>query len=111
MWFCSCFTSCKGIQDSVGFRIPRRGFRIPGAGFQSLSVKLGSRIPIVTGILDSLSCFCISKSRVPDFTSKNFPDSFTWGDVLQIGIMMRSMRCFKCLIANYCHNSVFFNLY
>ena len=37
---------CKGIQVS----------RIPGTGYQSLSVELGFWIPIVHGILDSLSC-------------------------------------------------------
>ena len=26
---------CKGIQDRLGFWIPRRGFQIPGTGFQS----------------------------------------------------------------------------
>ena len=31
----------KGIQDSLGFWIPRRGFLIPGTGFQYLSVELG----------------------------------------------------------------------
>ena len=30
----------KGIQDSLGFWIPRRGVRIPGTAFQSLSVEL-----------------------------------------------------------------------
>ena len=25
---------CKGIQDTLGFWIPRRGFRIPFTGFQ-----------------------------------------------------------------------------
>ena len=29
----------KGIQDSLGFWIPRCGFQIPGTGFQSLSVE------------------------------------------------------------------------
>ena len=29
----------KGMQDSLGFRIPRCGFQIPGTGFQSLSVE------------------------------------------------------------------------
>ena len=29
--------TCKGIQDSLGFWIPRRGFRIPGTGFQTVS--------------------------------------------------------------------------
>ena len=37
----------KGIQDSLGFWIPRRGFRIPGTGLQSLSVELGFWIPNV----------------------------------------------------------------
>ena len=48
--FTSNFTPCKGIQDSLGFCIPRRGFRIPATGFQFLSVELGSWIPIVSGI-------------------------------------------------------------
>ena len=29
----------NGIQDSLGFWIPRCGFQIPGTGFQSLSVE------------------------------------------------------------------------
>ena len=28
------FAPCKGIQDTLGFWIPRRGFRIPFTGFQ-----------------------------------------------------------------------------
>ena len=47
-----------GIQDSLGFFIPRRGFRISDTEFQSLSVELGFRIP---------------KPRILDSTSKNFP--------------------------------------
>ena len=46
--------SCKGIQDSCGFWIPRHEFRIP----DSLSVKLGSRIPRAD--------FQIPKPRIPD---------------------------------------------
>ena len=53
------FPPCKGIQDSLGFRIPRRGFRIPSTGFQCLSVEFGT--PIV--------------SRIPDSTRKSFPDN------------------------------------
>ena len=49
------FTSSKGIQDSLGFWIPRGGFQIPGTVFQSLSVELGFWIPIVSGIPDSIS--------------------------------------------------------
>ena len=56
--------SCKGIQDSFGFWIPRHGFRIPGTGFQSLSVvKLGFRMLIFSGIPDSLRF-------IPDSTRK-----------------------------------------
>ena len=55
--FAICRPMYKGIQDSLGFWIPRRGFRIPGTGFQSLSVELGFWIPIVSGIPDSLSSF------------------------------------------------------
>ena len=66
---------CKGIQDTFGFWIPRRGFQIPGtrfwilsqwdldSGFQSLK---GFRIPWVV--------FRIPKSRIPDSSGKNFPD-------------------------------------
>ena len=39
------FAQCKGIQDSLGFWIPRRGFRILGTGLQSLSMELGFWIP------------------------------------------------------------------
>ena len=59
----------KGIQDSLGFWIPRLGFWIPGFGCQSV------RIPIVGGIPDSLSC-------IPDSNSKMFSDSFSWVDLL-----------------------------
>ena len=67
---------CKGIQNTFGFWIPRRGFQIPGtrfwilsqwdldSGFQSLK---GFRIPWVV--------FRIPKSRIPDSSGKNFPDS------------------------------------
>ena len=69
MRFCSCFILCKGIQDSLGFRIPHCGFRIP----DSLSVKLGSRIPIVTGTLDSLSRFLDFKVQSSGLHKQNFP--------------------------------------
>ena len=35
------YASCKGIQDSLGFRISHCGFRIRGTGFQYLLVELG----------------------------------------------------------------------
>ena len=31
---CPFLAPCKGIQDTLGFWIPRRGFRIPFTGFQ-----------------------------------------------------------------------------
>ena len=62
------FALCKGIQDRLGFWIPRCGFQIPGTGFQSLSVELGFWIPIVSGIPDSMNC-------IPDSISKIFPVS------------------------------------
>ena len=66
------FTSCEGIQDRLGFWIPRRGFQIPGTGFQSLSVELGFWIPIVSGIPDSMSCIPDSKTRDSGFHKQNF---------------------------------------
>ena len=86
-----CFAPCKGIQDSLGFWIPRRGFRIPGTGFKSLSVAVGFWISIVSGIPDSLSC--ISDSKAPEnsgFRKHNFlgfriQDSHpTWGEIVNV---------------------------
>ena len=62
---CSCFTPCELILDGLGISILGREFWIPGTGFQSSS--LGFRI--------SWAVFRIPKSRISDFTSKNFPDS------------------------------------
>ena len=73
------FAPRKGIQDSLGFWIPRRGFRIPGTGFQSLPAERGFWIPIVSGIPDSLSC--IPYSKAPDYRfhkQKLFTDSGIW---------------------------------
>ena len=72
-WFVQNFAQCKGIQDSLGFWIPRRGFRIPVTGFQSFSVELGFWIPIVRGIPDSLSCILDSKAQDFGFHKQNFP--------------------------------------
>ena len=74
---------CKGIQDSLGFWIPHHGFGIPG----SLSVVLEFRIPIVSGIPDSLNCILDSKAQDSGFHKQKFPgftnpDSLTWGDKL-----------------------------
>ena len=70
--FNSGFAPCKGIQDSLGFWIPRHGFRIPGTGFQSLSVELGFWIPIASGVADSLSCIPDAKARDSGFHMQIF---------------------------------------
>ena len=61
----------KGIQDSLGFWIPRRGFRISGIGSQYLSVEFGFWIPIP----DSLSCIPDSKAKDSEFHEQKFADS------------------------------------
>ena len=67
------FVQCKGIQDTLGFWIPRRRFWIPGTGFRSSSVELGFRILIVCGIPDSLSCIADSKAQDSGFHKEEFP--------------------------------------
>ena len=66
-------TLCKGIQDSLGFCIPRPGFCIPGTGFRSLLAKFGFWIPVISRILDSLSCILDSKAQDSRFHNKKFP--------------------------------------
>ena len=51
------------------------GFRIPGTSFQSFSVGLRLRIPIVSRISHSLSCIPNSKPQDSGFHKQNFPDS------------------------------------
>ena len=68
----------KGIQDSLGFWIPRRGFRISGIGSQYLSVEFGFWIPIP----DSLSCIPDSKAKDSEFHQQKIlriPESLIWG--------------------------------
>ena len=69
---------CKGIEDSLGFWIPRRGFPISGSWFQSLSVELGFWIPILSRIPDSLSCIPDSKDQDSGNHKQIFPDSGIW---------------------------------
>ena len=58
----------KGIQDSLGFLIPRRGLRISGTGSHYFSVLFfGFWIPIVSGIPDCLSCIPDSKAQDSEF--------------------------------------------
>ena len=72
-WLVQNFTPYKGIQDSLGFWIPRRGFWILGTRFQSFSVELGFWIRIVRRIPDSLSCILDSKAQDFGFHKQNFP--------------------------------------
>ena len=68
----------KGIQDSLGLWIPRRGFRILGTGFQYLSVELGFWIPIVSGIPDSKAQDSgFHKLKFPGYRN---PDLLTCGE-------------------------------
>ena len=80
-----CQTPCKGSQDSLGFWISRRVFRISGSWFQSLSVKLGFWIPILSRIPDSLRCIPDSIAQDSGFYKQKFhgfrnTDSITWSD-------------------------------
>ena len=58
----------KTVLDS-GFQGLDTGFF-----FASHSGELGFRIPIDSGVLDSLSCIPNSKALIQDSTSKNFLD-------------------------------------
>ena len=69
----NCFIPCKGIQDSLGFWVPRHGFRILCTGFYSLSVKVGFWIPIASVIPDSLSCIPDSKTQDSRFHKQKIP--------------------------------------
>ena len=77
---------CKGIQDTLGFWIPRRGFRIPITGFQIFFS--GTWIPDSNCQWDSGFLLLYSGfqgpgfripqtkiSKIPDSKCKNFPDS------------------------------------
>ena len=63
------FAVRKEISKSLGFWIPHRGFRI------LLSVELGFRIAIFSGIPDSLSCIPDCKAQNSRFHKTNFQDS------------------------------------
>ena len=67
---------CKGIQNTFGFWIPRRGFQIPGSRFWILSQwDLDSGFQSLKGFRIPWVVFRIPKSRIPDSSGKNFPDS------------------------------------
>ena len=72
----SSFAPSKGLQDSLGFWIPRHEFWIPGTRFQ---------IPIVSGIPDSLNSIPYFKAQDSGLRKQKFlgfrnPYSHTWGD-------------------------------
>ena len=63
-----------GIQDSLGFWIPRRRLRIPGTRFQPLSAELGFWIPVASEIPDPFSCIPDSKAQDSGFNKQQFSD-------------------------------------
>ena len=71
--------SCKGIQDSLGFWIPRLGFRIPGTVFSPVFVF---RIPKLR--ISDCTCKIIPDSGVhkQKFLGYQNPDCLTWGDMV-----------------------------
>ena len=89
---------CKGIQDSLGFWIPRHDFQIPVTGFRLIFqwILPGYRIP------DSLSCILDSRFHQQKFhfprllTSRiSDPDSLERGEKLSTGCinMIALLRC------------------
>ena len=82
-------STCKRIQDSLGFRIPRHGFRIPGAGFQSFwsEWNLDSGFQSLVGfqiLCDLYSGFQSLGFRNPEANFPRFrnPDCLTWAEKL-----------------------------
>ena len=82
------FASCKGIQDSVWFRIPHHGFRIPDTGFRILCQwNLDSGLQSLVWFWIPWAVFRIPNPRVPysktifriPDSGFRIPDSLTWG--------------------------------
>ena len=94
-------------------------------------MKLGFRIPIVSGIPDSYSCFSDSKAQDSGFHEEKFPrfriprrkiprfrnpDSLTWGDCfanLNLLLFCRSRClcrrcCLSCLYNNATRHHIFY---
>ena len=75
---CITFAAGKWIQDISGSWIPCHGFRILDTGFRIICQwNLDSRYHSLMGFRILWAVFWIPKSRIPDFTSKNFPDPLT----------------------------------
>ena len=71
------FPQCNGIQDTLELWISHLRLHYTDSRYWIPAFVSGSLIlnPIVIGILDSLGCIPDSKARIPEFASKNFPDS------------------------------------
>ena len=78
--------TCKGIQNSLGFRIPRHGFRIPGTGFRILCERnLDSGFQSLEGLRipwDVYSLFQSLGSRIIQGKISPIPESGIsfWGE-------------------------------
>ena len=63
----------EGIQNNLGFWIPRRGFRILGPGFRILCQwNLDSEFQALVGFRILWTVFWIPKPRIPDAAAKIF---------------------------------------
>ena len=77
----SGFAPCKGIQDSLGFWIPRRGFWIPDSNYRIpdlFQLNLDSGFQSLVGFRTPWAVFRVPRPRIPDSTCENFPDSGIW---------------------------------
>ena len=63
------------------------GFRIQLPDSRSFSVELGFWIPVITGILDSYTCW------IPGSTCKNYPDSLIWCDSVGFPLNLDTLPC------------------
>ena len=92
-------TPCEGIQDSLGFWIPRLGFRIPGTGFLNLCQwNLDSGFQWLVGFRIPSTVFWIPKPRIADSTGKKFaglriPRQTFFMVSLSTLIFLKSGRC------------------
>ena len=62
--------------------------QILGTEFQSLSVEVAMWITINNAVLYSSSCIPDSKIQDSPFLRQNFPESFTWGEMLRKGFIV-----------------------
>ena len=101
------FALCTGIQDRLGFWIPRGAFQIPGTGFQSLFLELGFQSLVVFRIPWAIFripwvVFRIPKPRWCGFHKQKFP-AFRNPDYLVHGAMLYEV--YFVPISLYCLSS------